>query len=184
MPEGAEDVAQQMFLRLVTVGDGADNTRRRVLQSELEDLAVDRSLLDSVLESFGRRRLLSFDRDPVTRGPTVEISHEALLTEWARLATWIDSARVDLAHQRRLAEAIREWNASDRREDFLLSGGRLDEMQTWASETPMMLSVPEAKFLEASALARDTLIEADQQQSERTAQALRNEAQRLSLIHI
>ena len=39
-----------------------------------------------VLDMYGRHRLLSFDRDPVTRGPTVEISHEALLTEWARAA--------------------------------------------------------------------------------------------------
>ena len=32
-----------------------------------------------------RHRLLSFDRDPATRGPTVEVAHEALLGSWERL---------------------------------------------------------------------------------------------------
>ena len=36
--------------------------------------------------AFGTSRLLSFDRDPRTGTPTVEVAHEALLREWARLA--------------------------------------------------------------------------------------------------
>ncbi|HWM18254.1 MAG TPA: BTAD domain-containing putative transcriptional regulator, partial [Ilumatobacteraceae bacterium] len=98
----AHDATRQVFLRLVTLGEGADDTRRRVLQSELEHLAIDRGTLRAVLDTFGRHRLLSFDRDPVTRSPTVEISHEALLTEWTRLHDWIDGARDDVRIQRRL----------------------------------------------------------------------------------
>ena len=33
-----------------------------------------------VVDTFGRHRLLTFDREPSTREPTVEIAHEALLT--------------------------------------------------------------------------------------------------------
>ena len=33
-----------------TLGEGADDTRRRVLQSELEHLAVDRGMLRAVLD--------------------------------------------------------------------------------------------------------------------------------------
>ncbi len=178
LPAGAHDVARQVFLRLVTVGVDADDTRRRVLQSELEALQVDRSILDSVLASFGRRRLISFDRDPVTRSPTVEISHEALLSEWDRLAGWIDAARSDLVNQRRLAEALAEWNASDRRADFLLSGGRLDELHGWSTDSAMMLSAPEADFLQKSLAARHNAIEAERQQEKITAEAIRNEGQR------
>src|SRR5438309_9072384 len=29
-----------------------------------------------------RSRLLSFDREPLTRTPTVEVAHEAILTQW------------------------------------------------------------------------------------------------------
>ena len=69
---------------------------------------------------FGRHRLLSFDRDPVTRGPTVEIAHEALLAEWDRLRGWIDANREDVRQQRRLAAAADEWQAAGRDADYLL----------------------------------------------------------------
>ena len=41
--------------------------------------------MDDVVTTFGIYRLLTLDRDPLTRGPTVEIAHEALLREWGRL---------------------------------------------------------------------------------------------------
>ena len=126
-------------------------TRRRVLQSELEDLDVDRRLLRSVLDAFGRHRLLSFDRDPITRSPTVEISHEALLTEWTRLRDWIDGARNDVRIQRRLADAMREWVAAERADDYRCAavcsirspGGRRRPID-------VQVSGPERAFLGAS----------------------------------
>ena len=155
----AHDVTRQVFLRLVTFGEGADDTRRRVLQSELEQLTIDRRMLRAVLDTFGRHRLLSFDRDPVTRSPTVEISHEALLTEWTRLRDWIDGARHDVRNQRRLAEAMREWIAADRAETYLLRGGRLEQMHGWATTTSLPLSGPEQAFLDASVAERDREVE-------------------------
>ena len=142
----AHDVTRQVFLRLVTFGEGADDTRRRVLQSELEQLDVDREMLRAVLDTFGRHRLLSFDRDPVTRSPTVEISHEALLTEWTRLRDWIDGARDDVRNQRRLAEAMREWVAADRAETYLLRGGLLEQMHGWATTTSLPAVRPGASL--------------------------------------
>ena len=84
MNEGARDACRQVFLRLVTLGEGSEDTRRRVRRSELQPLA-DARTMDGVLDAFGRHRLLSFDRDPATREPTVEIAHEALLGAWDRL---------------------------------------------------------------------------------------------------
>ena len=42
--------------------------------------------LDQAIEAFGSSRLLSFDRDPRTGTPTIEVAHEALLREWAGFA--------------------------------------------------------------------------------------------------
>ena len=81
--------------------------------------------VESLLHVFARHRLLTFDRDPVTHGPTVEIAHEALLTAWSRLRRWVDDARDDLRAQRRLAEAADEWLARNGDADFLLAGARL-----------------------------------------------------------
>ena len=82
-----------MFPRLVTLGEGAEDTRRRVKRSGLDALEVDTQAIDRVLDTYGRHRLLTFDREPATREPTVEIAHEALLGAWDRLRTWIDDAR-------------------------------------------------------------------------------------------
>ncbi len=101
-PDGQRAI-RQVFLRLVTIGEGRQDTRRRVTRSELDALDVDPELVETVMDTYGRHRLLTFDREPSTREPTVEIAHEALLTAWARLRTWIDDAREDLRQDHRLA---------------------------------------------------------------------------------
>ncbi len=125
-PEMAE-TARQVFLRLVSVDDDSNavGTRRRALVVEVEELDQP-GRVRRLLDTFGRHRLLTFDRDPVTRGPTVEISHEALLTEWTTLRTWIDDARDDLRMHRQLVAEMNAWTAADRSPDYLLRGGRLD----------------------------------------------------------
>ncbi len=174
----AHEVARQVFLRLVTFNDGGEDTRRRMLRSELEDLDVDRRVLRAVLDTFGRHRLLSFDRDPTTRSPTVEISHEALLTEWTRLRTWIDGARHDIRVQRRLAEAMREWIAADRAAPYLLRGGLLEEVHGWVATTTVQLSAPEQFFLEASVAERDREVDDLLEREQRAVEAERRQRQR------
>ena len=55
---------KQVFLRLVTVDEGAADTRRLVLRSELLSLPLDRGAIERAIDAFGRHRLLAFDRDP------------------------------------------------------------------------------------------------------------------------
>ena len=70
--------------------------------------------IPGVIEAFGRARLLSFDRDQVTRSPTVQVAHEALLREWDRLRQWLADSRDDLRLRRQLASAARSWDEADR----------------------------------------------------------------------
>ena len=65
----------------MTLGEGRQDTRRRVARSELDALEVE-GRGRQVVDTFGRHRLLTFDREPSTREPTVEIAHEALLSAW------------------------------------------------------------------------------------------------------
>jgi DNA-binding SARP family transcriptional activator len=146
--------ARQIVLRLVSLDDdGGSETRRRALVAELEDLD-DRGRVHTVLEAFGRHRLVSFDRDPVTRGPVVEISHEALLTEWTTLRAWINDARDDLRTHRHLLGEIKAWEAADRSPDYLLGGPRLGAIAAWSDSTTIGLRPVERQFLDASLLAR------------------------------
>src|SRR5690606_31705182 len=83
-----QEAARQVLLRLVTVDDDTDDTRRRVRRTELESIGIPRFVLDAVLDALIGERLLLVDRDPVTRSPTVEVAHEALLRDWPRLRNW------------------------------------------------------------------------------------------------
>ena len=109
--------------------------------------------MGEVLDRFGKRRLLTFDRN--ARGePTVEVAHEALLTRWPRLAGWVDEQREDLWERSRLRSAADEWARSGRDVGFLLSTARLDRFESWAGTTNLRLSGTEVEFLQASVRER------------------------------
>lgn len=148
------DTCRQLFLRLVTLGEGTEDTRRRVRRSDLATLA-DSQTMDGVIETFGRHRLLSFDRDPDTREPTVEIAHEALLREWSRLRAWIDDARDDLRQRARISSATGDWIQAERSSEYLLSGIRLAQAEEAIQGDSVRLTDNERDFLGASLAHRD-----------------------------
>jgi WD40 repeat protein/serine/threonine protein kinase len=154
-PDGRA-AARQLFLRLIALGEeGAEDTRRRVLLEDLASLEADRVAMTSVIDAYGERRLLSFDRDPVTRGPTVEVAHEALLRRWGRLRGWVEGAREDLRMHHRLDAAAAEWTKSGQDPSFLLRGSRLGQFEAWAAATDVALSDRERRYLESGLAQRD-----------------------------
>jgi DNA-binding SARP family transcriptional activator/WD40 repeat protein len=155
LPESGQEAARQVFLRLVTVGEETDDTRRRVRQSELRGLDIDLTNLDTVLQQFAAHRLLTFDRDALTRSPTVEVAHEALIREWDTLRGWIEEQRESLILHRRFAAAVNEWENSGRDDEFLMSAGRLQQYEMWAGETGLSLTSDETDFLARSRVFED-----------------------------
>lgn len=163
LDEAGQTAACQLFLRLVTPGEGAGDTRRRVLRTELEELITfgsskiqnPKSKIQNGVDLFGRHRLLTFDRDPLTRMPTVEVAHEALIREWGRLRGWLADSRADIRWQRLLAAATHEWLQAERDPDYLLHGSRLAQFEDWAADTELALTTDERAFLQASVAERD-----------------------------
>jgi WD40 repeat protein/serine/threonine protein kinase/DNA-binding XRE family transcriptional regulator len=168
LDEAGQAATRQVFLRLVTLGEGTEDVRRRVLRSELEAISLQPSLVNRVLDAFGKARLLSFDRDLQTRGPTVEVAHEALLREWPRLREWLNESRADVRLQRVLANETTEWINARRDRSYLLQGARLAQFEGWAAMEPIALTHDERAFLDASVAERHAreAAEADRQQRE------------------
>lgn len=160
LPPLERDVAIQVFLRLVRLGRDTKDSRRRVPVSELTGMDLDPVAMSSVLETFGRYRLLSFDRDEATYEAIVEVAHEALLWEWDRLAGWIDRHRAALRKQEAFVAAHQEWEESGRDADYLLTGGRLAEYEGWTTTSNLQPTAAERAFLDAS-LERRTREEAE-----------------------
>ena len=164
-PSNQRALVRRLFTRLVTVGEGRGDTRRRVQRRELDGLTGSSTAVDSVLERFGAARLLTFDRDPQSRQPTVEIAHEALIATWDRLGAWIDEDRDGLLLIRHVGTAAQSWEDSGRDDGELYRGARLESVAAWAAAHPGALGSVESEFVASSeALAA-------QESAERAARA-------------
>ena len=135
---------RRMFARLVTAGDGAEDTRRRALRGELAGIP------EPVVAAFVERRLLTVDRDRDSREPTLEVAHEALLRSWPRLREWLEEDRGWVRELRGLSGATALWQASGRDDADLFRGARLAVVSELAADRSDALTPEEAAFLEAS----------------------------------
>lgn len=154
LDEAGKQAAQQLFLRLVTLGDDTVDTRRRSPVSELMGVAINKEVMDDLIDTYASYRLLSLDHDPLTHAPTVEIAHEALIQEWKRLKRWLSDNREDLRLRQRLMTAASEWDNAKRDPSFLAAGTRLTQFETLTTTSSLALSEIERAYLDAGILER------------------------------
>ncbi len=148
---GEQASVRALFGRLVTLGEGNEDTRRRV---RLSELATGPST-ENIIDRYGAARLLTFDRDALTREPTVEVAHEALIREWPRLGVWLDDDRQGLLLHRHLTSSAAAWANRGRDDGELYRGVRLGAIEAWAEASGSALNPIEAEFLESSLGLRD-----------------------------
>ncbi|MBB5956009.1 WD40 repeat protein [Saccharothrix tamanrassetensis] len=110
--------AQSLFLRLVRIGDGPEDTRRFLDRAELVDVA-DTATAVAVVDAFTQARLITQQDD------SVGITHEALLRSWPRLRDWIAADRDWLRTRQRLVDDTLAWEEADRDPSMLYRGNRL-----------------------------------------------------------
>jgi WD40 repeat protein len=143
------DIARRILLRLITPGQGAQDTRRPVTRAELDTDQPDDTAV--VLERLARARLVTLDDD------SVDLAHEALITAWPRLHTWIDESREQLRVHRRLTEDAQAWHQLGRDPGALYRGTRLAaaEEAFAARRQAVDLTEREYAFLAASIALRE-----------------------------
>ncbi|BCL28741.1 hypothetical protein ACFFS2_04840 [Streptomyces aurantiacus] len=136
LSDSRRKAARRLFLRLVALGEGTEDTKRRVPRQEL-DSGPD---TEFVLEQATRARLLTAD------GDHVEIAHEALIRCWPRLGGWLEEDRGQERLHRALTEATTLWESLDRDPDTLYRGVRLAAAKDLP---PQALTARERVFLDA-----------------------------------
>ncbi|MCG8924608.1 helix-turn-helix domain-containing protein [Lentzea sp. CC55] len=122
-------IARRTFLRLIALGEGIEDTKRRANREDLDA---------EVLERLATARLVTLTEQHA------ELTHEALIRSWPRLREWIDEDRNALRVHHQLTEAAAQWDG-DR--DLLYKGARLAQA---AELDPESLTGPERAFLTAS----------------------------------
>jgi WD40 repeat protein/tRNA A-37 threonylcarbamoyl transferase component Bud32 len=163
--EQEQAVMRRMFLQLTELGEGTEDTRRRVPLPQLIPDGEGREESEAVVERLAQARLLVVDDD------SAEIAHEALIRVWPRLRGWLAEDRDELLALRQLTSAARTWEEAGRNDADLYRGPRLAAAAELASEQRQQLSRVEREFLEASRDARD-----------RELQSFRRRARRLRAL--
>ncbi|HLI87150.1 MAG TPA: protein kinase [Ktedonobacteraceae bacterium] len=145
-------LTRALFARLIQpAATGQEPMRRRadLLEFSLENEEQTR-LLRGVIDAFVAARLLTVNQD--ASGATLEVSHEALLREWPRLADWTREAGEDIRLQQAISSDVAEWERRGKPRDRLYRGTQLKESLTWLERN--IASSSEAAFLRASTRRR------------------------------
>ncbi|MCC5609670.1 caspase family protein [Nostoc sp. CHAB 5834] len=160
--------ARCLFMELVQLGEAGEVTRRRASWDRLEVVADSPQQLQRVvgLLAGSQQRLI------ITDEKMVEVAHEALLSEWKLLNTWIAENLENIRLSRSLEEDCQEWlqrfNKSD---DALLTGANLAVISEWMNKTQPRLTPLESEFLHKSLERRDREIQAKLEQERQLREA-------------
>jgi WD40 repeat protein/energy-coupling factor transporter ATP-binding protein EcfA2 len=154
-------LARQLFQRLTALGEGTEDTKRRIRGDELDR---DDPNTAAVLNTLARARLITLDRD------SIQLAHEALIRHWPRLRDWLAEDRDGLRIHRQLTDAAHTWHTLDRDPGALYRGTRLARADEWANTSPFPdLNTHERQFLDASRVAQT----AEQAMAKRRSRRLR-----------
>lgn len=128
-----QDLARDVFLRLVEPGEEMQDTRRRASMSELcllggEESGAAGAGVAGLLDALARARLVTISQE------TAEIAHEALIREWPLLQSWLAEDRENLRLQRHLAQSAAAWERLGRDPGDLYRGARLAQALEWAAQ--------------------------------------------------
>ena len=171
----AQACARWIFLALTQLGEGTEDTRRRVSKADLVVPKFPAALVDRTLQGLVAAKLVVVTADQALEvGPeaaklplvplvTVEVAHEILIRHWSTLRWWLEENRSRLRSQRQIEQAARQWQQSGQIADFLLTGVRLDAAEELYVKYTDELSPDVQMFIEAGLAERQR----EQQQTKR-----------------
>jgi WD40 repeat protein/uncharacterized caspase-like protein len=171
--ESLDDVAQKcarwIFLSLTQLGEGTEDTRRRVWKSDLVVQKYPADLVERTLQALTSAKLIVVNLEdetgssrgnqvnplPVVPSPvTIEVAHEILIRHWSTLRWWLEENRSRLRSQRQIAESATLWKHNHEQADFLLQGVRLAEAEEIFVKYTDELSQDVQNFIAACLAAR------------------------------
>ena len=147
-PKSEDELRRIFTLKLATVREGEEPTRRRAPRSEFSDQEW---RLVSELADHPNRLLVTATSEA---GETyAEVAHEALFRRWGKLREWIAAEREFLAWRAGLEAARRAWQATPdgAKNDALLMGAALTQAQSWLARRREDLPGADRDFIEQGA---------------------------------
>ena len=141
-------IARRIFLRLVQLGEGRQDTRRQQAVGALQAPGDDPALFTRTLQHLTDRRLLTISSED-RKEPTVDLGHEAMITHWLTLKDWIDENRVSEMAGRRIERDSDDWRRNRRDPGELYRRRKLADALGLARKREYELSQNAVRFLAA-----------------------------------
>ena len=174
----AQDCARWIFMNLTQLGEGTEDTRRRVSKSELIVQKYPLPLVERTLAALTAAKIIvvNLDRsidlgqsrsgdlpadddelllEAMQQEVTVEVVHEILIRHWSTLRWWLEENRIRLRAQRQIEQAALLWQQKDHQPDFLLRGVRLAEAEELYLKYTDELTSTAQEFIAAGLEARN-----------------------------
>jgi formylglycine-generating enzyme required for sulfatase activity len=149
---------RQLFTRLISLGDGAEDTRRVVGRKELgkEAWALAQQLA-------GETNRLVVTSAPAADHETVELTHEALIRNWPTFVEWVSADRGFLSWLAQLKPRINDWRRHPDDDGTLLRGGPLRVAEEWLQRRHDEISDEERAYIAAGRELREALRRRDEE---------------------
>jgi len=151
-PTEQRSTVQHIFLALTQLGEGTEDTRRRVLLTDLVNAKHPEAIVNSVVQRLANEKLI-VTSEMIAKGAApqrvavVDVAHEALIRHWELLRSWLEESRDRLLldqwarenhdpsrQVRRLEAAANEWHRRGRQLNDLLQGRALINAQQFQRE--------------------------------------------------
>ncbi len=158
-PEAHHRLRRILTLKLASVREDGEPTRRRAGRAEFDD--PDWQLV-SALAGDPYRLLVT--ATPEGREPYAEIAHEALFRRWQTLRDWITAEREFLVWKAGLEADRQRWEKTPE-DSALLRGLALRNAQSWLASHAEKLGKPDRDFI-----ARSTQRAREEQEARRRAE--------------
>jgi uncharacterized protein YjbI with pentapeptide repeats len=129
-PEEERATVQHIFLALTQLGDGTEDTRRRVLLANLVSIQHPEAVLNPIVQKLADEKLIvtseivAKDFMP-QRVAVVDVAHEALIRHWELLRLWLEERRDQIRQVRKLEIAASEWSKRGQKIEDLMQGRAL-----------------------------------------------------------
>ncbi|MDB9527837.1 pentapeptide repeat-containing protein, partial [Oscillatoria sp. CS-180] len=165
--------AKHIFLSLTQLGEGSEDTRRRITQASLISAQHPGPQVIQVIKQLADANLVvsnDLTIDPTInnkqgivasqngRTATLDVAHEALIRTWPKLRQWLDENRDLLRQQRKIEQAAAEWSQQPKEQQprYLLEGRQLSDARRFQKQhgEALPLSEEARKYLSKSLVRR------------------------------
>ncbi|HEY1557372.1 MAG TPA: protein kinase [Kofleriaceae bacterium] len=144
VPAQQQPLLRALLVRLVT----REGTRAVVDHAELLSLGGEPREVEHIVDQLVQARLVHVERHP-DHGATVEIVHEALITEWPALRRWLDDGQAVHSFVEELRQAARQWSSRGKLRELVWHGAPAHEAVAFAGRHALELASLEREYLAA-----------------------------------